>query len=529
MCVLNLSPLKILYIEDNLGDRIILEESLSSSVDIDALQHCVTLKEGFDLIQKGDFDLILLDLSLPDSHGVENVKLLNEKIGSSIPIIVFTGLNDSKVAMKALKFGAQDFLVKGDYNLLLLSKAIQYAIERHKVQHELVLKSNMLNRAESMADIGSWEIDLKNNQVKLSNGMKRLLHLDPNSDLISIQEFLKFILAEDKNSILNTLSVTEKVPLATAIELKFVRKNGEVFHSLCKIELASTATNNLVHGVTLDVSYQKEVEEVKEAFTLQLTNKVKERTQELENTKRKLENSLSKEKELGELKSRFVSTASHQFRTPLTVIQSNIGLLEMQIGAREKELMPFFDKVTNRIKNEVRRMTEIMDDVLILGKINSGGIHPVFRSTDILELCTSIVDKHNEIQEDGRIALIKVMGENRRVEMDKNLFKDAFSNMLSNAFKYSIGKPAPEVTLTFEQKSFNLEVKDFGIGIPEDDLMNLFTPFFRASNVLDVPGNGLGTAIMKEYFEINKGRVKVESVINQGTTINVRFKLKENE
>lgn len=524
------SALNILYIEDNLGDRFILQESLANTYNTHELHFCDKLQEGFDLIDKKEFDLILLDLSLPDSRGVESVKLLNEKVRSAIPIIVFTGLNDNDIAMRSLNFGAQDFLVKGDFDLMMLNKTIRYAIERHKVQHELVLKSNMLNRAESMADIGSWEMDLKRNRVKLSNGMKRLLHLEPNSDLVSIKEFLTFIHQQDKSSILSMLTGKGKQKISTSIELRFVRTNGEVVHSLCKVVFASKAgSSQLVHGVTLDVSNQKEVEKVKEAFTLELSNKVKERTQELENTKRKLEKSLSKEKELGELKSRFVSTASHQFRTPLTVIQSNVGLLEMQIGPNEREAMPFFDKVTGRIKSEVKRMTEIMDEVLILGKINSGGIHPVFNRTDVLAICTDIVDKYNEIQDDDRTAVIHVEGENRMVDLDKSLFEDALSNMLSNAFKYSVGKPSPEVRLIFGRKKLDIEVKDFGMGIPEHDLKNLFAPFFRASNVLDVPGNGLGTSIMKEYIELNKGKIIVESAMNKGTLVKVQFKLSKDD
>lgn len=237
----------------------------------------------------------------------------------------------------------------------------------------------------------------------------------------------------------------------------------------------------------------------------------------------KLKEALDEQMALGELKSRFVSTASHQFRTPLTVIQSSMGLLEMHsenVAADSKKIL---DKVITRTTREVQRMTNIMNEVLILEKISAGGITPVFADTGLLEICEEVLEEYNQIQEDGRVAELKVVGSPKQIQIDKNLFEQAFSNMLSNAFKYSKGRPAPEVLMEFDDEKIHIEVRDFGMGIPEEDIKKLFTPFYRASNVLDIAGTGLGTSIMKEYIEINQGKLWVESKVGKGTVIHVEF------
>lgn len=531
---MNFKNLKILYIEDNLGDRVLLEDILSEFTNVESLHCCGTLSEGIEILNKEDFNIIFLDLSLPDSFGVDGVRVLNTQMNSSLPIIVFTGLNDTGIAMKALSSGAQDYIVKGEYSLPLLKRAISYAIERHRAQLELILKNqeilvseNMLRRAESMADIGSWKIDMTQGQVILSEGMSRLLALSPKINFISLNEFLSHVHFDDKQLFYNTLNSTNNLDSSEVIEARFLRSNGADFSVVCKVENVRYGNGHIVHGVIRDITSQKEVERVKEAFTIELSNKVKERTEELENIKTMLEKSLSKEKELNELKSRFVSTASHQFRTPLTVILSNVGLLEMQLSKETTILLPNLDRIIRRIKNEIDRMTETMNEVLILGKIESGGINPNFQSIDVVELCQSVVEKLNEIQLDGRKAKITVIGKKQHLHIDNNLFEDAFSNILSNSFKYSEGKASPEITFNFKQKELDILIKDFGIGIPEEDIENIFDPFYRASNTMGISGSGLGTSIIKEYIKMNNGEISIKSRINEGTTFILHFNIEK--
>jgi PAS domain S-box-containing protein len=281
----------------------------------------------------------------------------------------------------------------------------------------------------------------------------------------------------------------------------------------------------LIYAAAKDITEQKEAQDIKEEFTKKLEVKVVERTLDLERSQEKLKLSLKKEQELGELKSRFVSTASHQFRTPLTVIQASIGILEYQKGEMSERLIPSFEKIHKRILEQVNRMTSLMDDVLVLGKLNDRSFEAKLNPTDIVALCSNVVTNYNDIQIDKRTTVFKIIGEPILLSLDEKLMEHAFSNLLSNAFKYSSGKAAPEVTIRFEFRIVKINIKDYGLGVPEEDSKNLFEPFYRASNALDISGTGLGTTVAKDYIELNNGKLIFNSELGKGSEFTIEFKL----
>lgn len=279
-----------------------------------------------------------------------------------------------------------------------------------------------------------------------------------------------------------------------------------------------------ISSILRDISEQKEAQKIKEEFTKNLEIKVRERTQDLEKAQLKLSLSLEKEKELGELKSRFVSTVSHQFRTPLSVIQASIGILDIQKNSMTGTLKSSFEKVYDRIKGQIRRMTNLMDEVLILSKIDAGNIKPSLKSTDLVSLCEEVASSYNEIQEDGRKIGFVVNGIREMIPLDAKLMEHAISNLVSNAFKYSVGKGNPSMSIHFEETHIEISIKDQGIGIPENDLNHLFDPFYRASNSGDHTGTGLGSTIAKDYIELNGGEITVKTEQNVGSEFIVVFK-----
>lgn len=272
-----------------------------------------------------------------------------------------------------------------------------------------------------------------------------------------------------------------------------------------------------------DITHKKESEELLKNINQKLEGKVRERTKELEEAKDNIERAYFKEKELGELKSQFVSTASHQFRTPLTVIQSSISLLEMHVQKESSEFKEKFDRVYNRVQPEIKRMTELMDSVLVLGKKESGNIKPDFQVTDVLSFVETIVQKHNEIQADARRIKLTYEGSPAMYQLDHKLFEHAFSNLICNAFKYSKSKPSPLVQLRFKNSMLIIMVQDFGVGIPEEDVNHIFEPFYRARNVKNIEGTGMGTAIVKAYLELMDMTVAVESEQGSGTTFTIKI------
>lgn len=255
-----------------------------------------------------------------------------------------------------------------------------------------------------------------------------------------------------------------------------------------------------------------------------LEERVELRTFELSKAKDKLAESLKKEKELSTLKSRFVSTASHQFRTPLTVIQTNIGILEIQKNKMGDDYEEIFDKIALRIGNQINKMTSMMDELLTIGKINENGINYNPKLIEIDKLCQKIILSYNDIQTDKRVLNLKINGNIEDVFLDPILMEHVLSALISNAFKYSLNRPNPILTLTFSEKELSISIKDFGIGIPEQDIEHIHEPFFRASNAINISGTGLGTSIVKEYVEINKGELKIISKLNIQTEFILVFK-----
>jgi PAS domain S-box-containing protein len=280
-------------------------------------------------------------------------------------------------------------------------------------------------------------------------------------------------------------------------------------------------------SVIADLTERKKQEQerfkLQEEFSRELEYKVVERTMELDDARRELVKSLEKEKELGELKSRFVATASHQFRTPLSVIQSNMGILSMQKDGMKETFIPKFEKSYNNIKVQIERMTDLMNEVLILGKINAGNINAKIEPVDILTLCMAVVKNYSEI-DNGNVINLDLKGTPYLVDIDPALFENAFSNILSNAIKYSPDAEQIYFALLYSEEYIELTVRDYGIGIPEDSIKYIFQPFYRAANVYQINGTGLGMSIAKEYIELIGGTIEVKSEVNKGTEFIIKLK-----
>jgi signal transduction histidine kinase len=239
---------------------------------------------------------------------------------------------------------------------------------------------------------------------------------------------------------------------------------------------------------------------------------------------KELEGSLAREKELGKLKSSFVSVASHQFRTPLAIIQSNAELLEMLNNTGVKQEPEKYAKVTSRITAAIAKMTNLMDDVLTLGKLTSGSVRCSPEELDLVDFCEKLTEEFNLIQRDGRVLDFDTVGEANNLELDPKLLSHSLNNLISNAFKYSVGKENPQLSIHFKPTEVVLSVKDFGLGIPEMEKFHLFEPFFRAENVTEIQGTGLGLSIAKEYVEANKGQISATSVLGEGSCFEITFK-----
>ena len=229
----------------------------------------------------------------------------------------------------------------------------------------------------------------------------------------------------------------------------------------------------------------------------------------------KLEQALQTEKELGETKSHFVATASHQFRTPLSIIQANAELMFMLLKKIDLKQAENFSVYIERIKKEISHMTGIMEEVLILEKIATGNLKLNKDKVFVSEIFLDI--KENLLIDDQRSIEIKTKGKKQYSYVDVKFIHEAVINLVTNALKYS-SQENPIVEIDYQKEEVILKVLDSGVGIPEDEMANLFEPFFRASNANNVQGTGLGLKISREYVELHGGTLAIESEENKGTT-----------
>ena len=230
-----------------------------------------------------------------------------------------------------------------------------------------------------------------------------------------------------------------------------------------------------------------------------------------------------KEKELNEMKSRFITMASHQFRTPLTVIYSNAELIELKLDHFDKNTHQSLEKITLRIKNEVDRMIELMNNILIFGKYESEKIQKTIKVLDFNTFINSLLNLYFNNQHHKRKIQVKIKGEKHFFITDEILMTHILTNLINNAFKYSKGKPDPLLLITYLEKELEIEVIDFGIGIPENDIQYVFTSFFRASNTTAITGSGLGLAVVKQFTDFLNGKIELKTQENIGTRIKLIF------
>jgi signal transduction histidine kinase len=234
-----------------------------------------------------------------------------------------------------------------------------------------------------------------------------------------------------------------------------------------------------------------------------------------------LKNIIHKEKELNNLKSHFINITSHELRTPIAVIMSSAEIIDMIVSKPNTDQKIKPENYTIKILAEVNKITNILNDLLIVGQIESGKIKFKPETVDIKEFIEKIIEENFSTYKDGRSVEYRIEEDKRKVELDKNLMRHVIVNLIGNAFKYSPNKRSPILDVLQTNNELSISVKDFGIGIPEKDIGNLFQTFYRASNVGNISGTGVGLMIVEHAVHTHNGRIELESKEGEGTTIKI--------
>lgn len=373
--------IKVLLIEDNLAEARLLKEILKGNEKKEFhLVNVSRLSEAISLLQQTNFDVILLDLTLPDSQGLESLAPLLIT-APKLPIVVLTNTNDDNLALAALRQGAQDYLIKREVSLEILTRSLCYAIERKQME-EALRESN---------------------------------------------EALK-------------MSVIERT------------------------------------------------------------------------------NQLEKAQELNQLKTEFVSMLSHDFRNPLNKILLSAGLLEESRDRLTKDQQVSYFRM---IRSAIKDMDQLLTEVLLIGRADSGRLYCQFDPVDLLDYCQKLVESFIVKPENQSAIIFQIEGSLERGLWDINLIKHILTNLLGNALKYSPQGNPIEFKIIVESEQVVFKIVDRGIGIPSKDQEHLFKPFYRGSNVDNIQGTGLGLAIVGRCVEAHKGEIHLESEEGKGTKMTV--------
>ena len=630
--MVSLKP-RILIVEDNPGDLFLVKEFLKrTSLPDFEIVHAATLSEAIILLTANRFRLILLDLFLTDSEGLQTFESVYP-LSAAAPVIVLTGLIDENITAETLKKGAQDYLVKGHYDQNLLEKTVRYAIERKRNQqllkqseeeYKLLFENNpvpmwaydiktqrilMINASATLyygisrdefsgltiQDIlppegvresletnclhktGPWRYKRKDNSVLYTEivshditlggiesrivavydvtertkveGYLRLLEsvITNANDAVLVTEAQSIdaegpcivyvneafttmtgytaeevvgktprILQGPKTDRSELTRIREALLRQETIEVEIInyKRNGDEYWANFTIVPVEDKEGILTHFVAIqrDVTARKRQEEM---IREKLERQVKERTWELNEA-------LSKEKELVELKSKFVAIASHEFRTPLATINFAANYMRDYLD----KLQPSdIVKKLESIEKQVKHMTFLLDDVLTLGKSESGKTTVVARKIDIHDFFKKIVEEVLYSTKSTHTVMFTFDSELREVKIDEKLLRNVFINLLSNAIKFSPESSEVSLSVRAENNQLRISVRDKGVGIPANEFDKIFDPFHRGSNAGAIQGSGLGLSIVKKAVELLEGELNFKSEIGKGSEFTVDLKI----
>ena len=472
----------LLLVEDNPGDIRLIMEMLKETKKVEfAITNSARLDESLKLLDEKQFKVILLDLGLPDSQGLDTFKKVRSH-APGLPVVILTGLDDESVALQAIKAGAQDYLTKSEMNSDNLVRILQYAIERKQAEGEL--KTSSLATETSMNAI--FAADLKGIITYANTSASKMWGYKNTEEMIGT------------NAIEYWTESTQG-------------KAGEMIVRLLKE--GNVATSGVLTGKRLDgtefiVESNSIIIKDKNGKPVGLIGSFSDITE-----RKKSEQKL---KEAMEIKSQFISMASHELRTPLTAIKEGIAIvMDGSTGKINDEQEDFLGMA----KRNVDRLARLINDVLDFQKLEAGGIKFDIQEKDINEVVEEVYET--------MVPLTKEKGLNFVVKLDENLPKARFdndkiiqvlTNIVNNAIKFT-EKGAITVTTSKQDNVVCVAVQDTGPGVEKEDIQKLFHKFEQLAKQDDrkTGGTGLGLAISKEIVEKHNGEIWAESKHGKGT------------
>lgn len=391
--------------------------------------------------------------------------------------------------------------------------------EKKKSEKELELLNQLVYSSLESADVGAWWIDYNEEDTFYAlDTTAKLIGLPINSEIdksYKLSSWLKLQQETAKSDSFYAKKIEDKVDKVDKVlsgELDYYSTNYPILRddgSVSWINERADVTNRdengkplLMVGTIIDITEIKKIE------------------QELLIANEQAKFALIKEKELSKLKSNFVSMTSHEFRTPLAAINFAAGSVKkywdkLDLDSRNKKL--------DKIENQVNHMTRLLDDILTLGKAGVDTTASNIELFNFNEFIQPIIEEVYIISKNTHKITLINKNADTAILIDQKLGRNIFINLLNNAIKFSPGKKEVIIEVNSDDKMTQIKIIDFGYGIKEENLENIFTPFYREENVESIQGTGLGLSIVKDAIRSSKGTIKVESIVDKGTTFIINF------
>lgn len=505
---------------------------------------------GLTLWQQMQFDVVLLDFCLPEMSGFEFFQLLASQTVNNRPcVIMLTGHGDEVLAVQAMKLGVQDYLVKNNLKSDVLQLAVRNAIKQSHLQAQL---NKTLERQRLIATTAL--------RIRKSLDLKQIL----STAVAEVQQLLRCSVAVYQfapdfsvDNITNLIAASRESTISHA-ELfgscDQVDTQNNHYHWQCRgaisniyaagmkhpydlVQNNGKTQANLVIPINLShdsklwgllVAHNHEEERLWQPDEVEILSEVSvqlaiaiQQGELLAQTQA----SLVKEKQLNNFKSQFITTVSHEYRTPLASVLAAASTLHKHGDKLDMLKQQRFLEI---IEQKARHLSKLVDDMLLVNQIELDKTKFKPAPLDLMHFFSDLMEQQRLVVTDAHELIFKVTGNAHLFWGDKGLLRQIFTNLVSNAIKYSPDGGNVEFHLIDKETEIIFHVKDEGIGIPPRELDNLFQSFSRASNVDTIPGTGLGLFIAKACVELHEGSITLNSHVEQGTVVTVRLPKRRN-